>query len=66
MEGQNTLPTVGLLRLPEVLRLVPVRKTAWFAGIKAGHFPAPVKLGPRVSAWRVRDIMDLVENGVTK
>lgn len=50
----------GFLRLPEVLALIPVSKSSWWAGVKSGRFPKPVKLGPRMSAWRSVDIADLV------
>jgi len=29
--------------------------------VKAGRYPAPVKLGPRVTAWRASDIRSLLE-----
>lgn len=56
----NTLPEIGFLRLPEVLKFYPVSKSTWWQGIKDGRFPAPVKLGVRVSAWRVEDIRELI------
>ena len=40
--------------------LVPVKKSCWWAGVKTGRFPKPVKLGPRVTAWRVEDIRALI------
>ena len=54
------LPPVGFVRLPTVLSLFPVGRSTWWAGIRDGKFPAPVKLGPRVSAWRVADIRALL------
>lgn len=42
----------SLLRLPQVLAKVPVCKTTWWAGVKSGRYPAPVKLSPRVTCWR--------------
>ena len=54
-----------LLRLSQIIpRIIPVSKSNWWAGVKAGIFPEPVKLGPRTTAWRESDIMRLVENGV--
>lgn len=50
----------GFLRLPQVLTLIPVSKSSWWAGIRAGRFPKPVKLGPRTTGWRKRDIAELV------
>lgn len=44
--------------------IVPVSKSTWWAGVKAGIFPETVKLGPRTTAWRESDIIRLVELGV--
>jgi predicted DNA-binding transcriptional regulator AlpA len=29
----------GFLRLPEVLKLIPVSKATWWAGVKTGRYP---------------------------
>ena len=55
------LPTTGFLRLAQVLKFVPVCKTAWYAGIKEGRYPKPVNLGPRTAAYRAEDIAALIE-----
>ena len=55
-----TLPEVGFLRLSDVLKLIPIAKTAWYAGVKEGRFPAPVKLTKRASGYRVGDIRALI------
>jgi predicted DNA-binding transcriptional regulator AlpA len=52
----------ALLRLPQVLALVPVSRSTWWAGCKIGRFPQPVKLGPRTTAWRASDIAALLES----
>ncbi|WP_144373263.1 helix-turn-helix transcriptional regulator [Vogesella urethralis] len=52
--------TDSFLRLPEVLAIIPVSRATWYDGIKKGRFPAPVKLGPRVSLWRRSDIELLI------
>ncbi len=62
----QTLPDTGFLRLPSILAPIgpiPVSKSTWWAGIKTGRFPKPVKLGPRITAWRVEDIRALIEKG---
>jgi predicted DNA-binding transcriptional regulator AlpA len=51
----------GSLRLSQVLALIPVSKSTWWAGGKSGRFPKPIKLGPRTSAWRAGDIAELLE-----
>ena len=68
----NVLPEIGFLRLsniigdpraePPIPPIIPVKKTTWWEGVKSGRFPKPVKLGPRVTAWRVEDIRALVSN----
>jgi prophage regulatory protein len=46
---------------PPVQALIPVSKSTWWAGVKNGRFPKPVKLGPRTTAWRVEDIRNLID-----
>lgn len=50
----------GLLRLPEVLALVPVAASTWWAGCRSGRFPAPVRMGSRCTCWRAADIRALL------
>jgi predicted DNA-binding transcriptional regulator AlpA len=57
------------LRLNQIVRtsnadgspLLPISKSTWWAGVRSGKFPAPVKLGPRTTAWRSSDISELIE-----
>lgn len=51
----------GFKRLHSVLQRIPVSKSTWWAGVKSGRFPKPVKLGPRITAWRDEDIDRLIE-----
>jgi predicted DNA-binding transcriptional regulator AlpA len=46
--------------VPPVPAIIPVSRTTWRNGIKAGIYPAPVKLGARSIAWRAADIAELV------
>ena len=55
------LPETGFVRLPQVLRVIPVGKSTWWAGVKSGRYPQPVKLSRRVTAWRVEEIRTLIE-----
>ena len=58
----NETPVSGLLRLPQVLSLYPVSRSGWWAGVKSGDYPQPVKLGPHTTAWRASDIKALIES----
>jgi prophage regulatory protein len=60
-------PDIGFVRLAAILGPrgpVPVSKSTWWAGVKAGRFPQPLKLGPRITVWRVEDIRALLDTGV--
>jgi len=62
----SSLPEAGLLRLSSILAPagpIPVGKSTWWEGVRTGRFPQPVKLGPRVTAWRVEDIRALIDRG---
>lgn len=50
----------ALLRLPQVLQRVPVSRASWWNGVRAGRYPAAVKLSPRVTCWRKSDIDRLI------
>lgn len=52
--------TGGLIRLPQVLALFPVGRSTWWAGVRDGKYPAPIKLGPRTTAWLRADIEMLI------
>lgn len=64
----NQLPDVGYLRLHQIIgnskkgvpALIPVGRTSWWNGVKSGRFPKPVKLSPRVTAWPVNAIKQLI------
>lgn len=60
MTDNKQLPETGFIRLPTVLEFIPVGKSTWWQGVKTGRYPKPVKLGPKVTAWRVEDIRDLI------
>lgn len=50
------------LRLREVLAMIPVSKSTWWAGVRAGRYPQSVKLSARTTAWRRIDIETLVSH----
>jgi predicted DNA-binding transcriptional regulator AlpA len=72
--NMHQVPETGFLRLAQIIgnrnvsppipAIVPISKSSWWAGVKTGRFPKPVKLGPRMTVWRVEDIRALVEKAV--
>lgn len=71
MQGNHALPETGFLRLPQILGtpaipgLIPVSKSTWWAGVRAGRYPQPVKIGQRCTAWRAEDIRALIESAAS-
>jgi prophage regulatory protein len=57
-----SIPDTGFLRLPEILKLIPVGRSTWWAGVKEGRFPQPLKLGPKTTVWRAEDIRSYLNN----
>lgn len=58
----SQVPADGYMRLPSVLGVYPVSKSSWWNGVKAGTYPAPVRLGKRMTAWRASDIRALIDD----
>jgi predicted DNA-binding transcriptional regulator AlpA len=63
----HNLSIKGFLRLNQIVgnkttpAIIPISKSSWWAGVKEGRFPQPVKLGKRTTVWRISDIRKLVE-----
>lgn len=66
--GMNMLPERGLVRLWQILGdrrrrvppIIPISKSSWWAGIKTGKYPKPVKLSARCTCWHAEDIRKLI------
>ena len=68
----HTLPETGFPRLSQIIGnpntdppippIIPISKSTWWAGVKSGRYPQPVRtLGTRLTAWRVEDIRLLID-----
>jgi len=65
------LPETGFLRLSQIIgnpkanppipALIPISRSTWWAGVSSGRFPRSIKLGPRITAWRIEDIRKLIQ-----
>ncbi len=61
-KSPKELQDISLLRLPQVLNLLPVGRSSFWKGIKEGRYPKGIKLGPRTTVWRYEDISTLLKN----
>ncbi len=67
-----SMPSTGFVRVaqivgdkdadPPIPPIIPVCKSTWWEGVKTGRYPKPIKLSPRVTVWRVEDILALIDN----
>ena len=58
MERNSEWPNEGLVRLPQVLSVIPVSRSTWLRGVDAGHYPRPKKVGVRAVAWDVAELRE--------
>lgn len=59
-QKQEPFSSTVFLRLPEVLKLIPVCRATWYNGMKDGRYPKPVKLSAKAIGFRVDDIQKLI------
>jgi len=67
-------PETALLRLRQIIgdpktsppthALINVSKSTWWKGVAEGRYPQPLKIGPRTTVWRAKDIYKFIEQGV--
>lgn len=62
MQNSTKLPEEGFVRLPTILSMIPVGRSSWWAGVKTGRYPKPVRIGTRTTMWRVEDIRKLISS----
>ena len=66
----TSIPETGFLRLSQILGnpksnpptppIIPISKSSWWEGVSNGRYPAPLKLSPKVTVWRVEDIREMI------
>lgn len=49
------------LRISQVLERIPVSVGTWRRGVRAGRYPQPIKLGPKITVWLEADIDAFLE-----
>jgi prophage regulatory protein len=60
-ETYGAMPATGYMRQSQLIPAIfPFSSATLWRMVKAGTFPQPVKLGPRITAWRVEDIRELL------
>ncbi len=63
------LPETGFIRLKNLIGPggpIPMASSTLWAHVKAGTFPAPVRLSPGITAWPVESIRRYIEEARAK
>ncbi|WP_083293082.1 AlpA family transcriptional regulator [Hydrogenophaga sp. PML113] len=61
---QAQMPQAGYIRQAGLLEVLPISPATLWRWVSKDVFPKPVKLSPRVTAWRVEDVENwLFSNG---
>jgi prophage regulatory protein len=52
----GALPATGYVRIAGLRTIIPLSDSTIWRRVRQGTFPAPVKLSPRVTAWKAEDV----------
>ena len=58
----ESFPDKGLVRLPQILKIVPISPSTWWKWIREGKAPKGRKLARNVTVWKAEEILSFVVN----
>ena len=63
-ESFNELPTYALLRQKDLqqLRVIPFSAPTLWRMVAAGTFPKPIKISAQITAWRVSEVREWLDD----
>ena len=60
MSNSNTqIPPITLMRIPQILKVMPVSKSKFWLMVQKGEFPKPIKIG-RSSFWTIEQVQAFI------
>ncbi|QRR36474.1 AlpA family phage regulatory protein [Hydrogenophaga sp. YM1] len=63
---QAQMPQAGYIRQAGLLKVLPISSATLWRWVNKEAFPKPVKLSPRITAWRVDEVQRWLEkSGLT-
>jgi prophage regulatory protein len=66
IENMHEKPSDALVRIQKIVGpngLIPISRSSFYAGIRDGIYPKPIRLGKRTSVWRLSELMQIVGKG---
>ncbi|OZA76647.1 AlpA family phage regulatory protein [Polynucleobacter sp. 39-46-10] len=61
--NQSPIPPVTLMRIPQILKVMPVSKSKFWLMVQKGEFPKPIKIG-RSSFWTIEQVQSFIQEKV--
>ena len=52
-------PPITLMRIPQILKVMPVSKSKFWLMVQRGEFPKPIKIG-RSSFWTIEQVQAFI------
>lgn len=59
MQGQTN--QLGTIRAKKCAELFDVSICTWWRWVRTGQAPKSIKIGPRVTVWKVSDVMAMLD-----
>ena len=60
---QNQVPPITLMRIPQILKVMPISKSKFWLMVQKGGFPKPIKIG-RSSFWTIEQVQSFIKEKV--
>lgn len=61
MNSNKTLGAqITLMRIPQILKVMPVSKSKFWLMVQKGEFPKPIKIG-RSSFWTIEQVQSFIQ-----
>jgi len=55
----NDCADISLMRIPQILKVLPVSKSKFWLMVQQGEFPKPIKIG-RSSFWTMKQVQSFI------
>jgi prophage regulatory protein len=57
--SDSSTPSIALIRIPQILKIMPISESKFWLMVQKGEFPKPIKIG-RSSFWTVEQVQAFI------
>jgi prophage regulatory protein len=57
--SDSSTPSIALIRIPQILKIMPISESKFWLMVQKGEFPKPIKIG-RSSFWTVEQVHEFL------